>query len=200
MPSSHAPSVNFATKFNAFSAERGTLQARRLLQCLARPTTFLLMALCLLVAPSVWFISRPTARVPPSDFELEGQRPTQVRALRTTGFETATISPAADMIFSPIAGAESVKEPTTATRATPVSLTPVPPTLAPGREENSKHGRHERHSSEVRDYMRSSWKPPVLPVEVFRDVPPEECVRNPLWEKKVDPTDYEFGCEEINVS
>ena len=48
--------------------------------------------------------------------------------------------------------------------------------------------------------MRSSWKPPVLPVEVFRDVPPEECVRNPLWEKKVDPTDYEFGCEEINVS
>lgn len=41
---------------------------------------------------------------------------------------------------------------------------------------------------------------PVLPVETFRDVPPEECLRSPLWNKKVDPSEYEFGCEKINVS
>ncbi|CAM9809401.1 unnamed protein product, partial [Ectocarpus sp. 6 AP-2014] len=43
----------------------------------------------------------------------------------------------------------------------------------------------------------SPWKPPVLPVEVVRDVPPEECLRNPLWDKVVDESSYEFGCDEI---
>eukprot|EP00752_Nemacystus_decipiens_P007117 g6375.t1 len=33
--------------------------------------------------------------------------------------------------------------------------------------------------------------------EVFRDVPPEECLQSPLWRKRVDPSDYEFGCDEI---
>lgn len=39
----------------------------------------------------------------------------------------------------------------------------------------------------------------LLPVEVFRDVPPEECLPSPLWTKQVDPSEYEFGCEEIEV-
>lgn len=43
------------------------------------------------------------------------------------------------------------------------------------------------------------WKPPVLPPEVFREVPPEECSRSELFEKIVDPSDYEFGCDEIEV-
>jgi len=40
----------------------------------------------------------------------------------------------------------------------------------------------------------------VLPVEVFRDVPEAECIPSPLLEKRVDPSTYEFGCDEIQVS
>lgn len=41
--------------------------------------------------------------------------------------------------------------------------------------------------------------PPVLPPEVFREVPPEECSPSSLSEKTVDPSEYEFGCDEIEV-
>ncbi|CAN0085877.1 unnamed protein product, partial [Ectocarpus fasciculatus] len=41
-------------------------------------------------------------------------------------------------------------------------------------------------------------QPAVLPLEVASDVPPEEeCLPSPLCEKRVDPSKYEFGCEEI---
>lgn len=43
------------------------------------------------------------------------------------------------------------------------------------------------------------WKAPVLPPEVFREVPPELCSPSKLTEKIVDPSDYEFGCDEIEV-
>ncbi|CAN0426349.1 unnamed protein product, partial [Ectocarpus sp. 8 AP-2014] len=48
-----------------------------------------------------------------------------------------------------------------------------------------------------------SWKPAVLPLEVAKDAPPdrgEECLPSPLCEKRIDPSKYEFGCEEIEVS
>lgn len=41
----------------------------------------------------------------------------------------------------------------------------------------------------------------MLPAEVVRDVPEEEeCLPSPLWRKRVNPADYEFGCDEIFVS
>lgn len=46
---------------------------------------------------------------------------------------------------------------------------------------------------------RASHRTPELPPEVFREVPAEECLPSPLWEKRVDPSEYEFGCEDIEV-
>ncbi|CAB1119436.1 unnamed protein product [Ectocarpus sp. CCAP 1310/34] len=46
----------------------------------------------------------------------------------------------------------------------------------------------------------SPWKPAVLPLEEAKDAPPdrgEECLPSPLCEKRVDPSKFEFGCEEI---
>ncbi|CAM9808983.1 unnamed protein product [Ectocarpus sp. 6 AP-2014] len=40
----------------------------------------------------------------------------------------------------------------------------------------------------------------VLPLEVAKEAPPdrgEECLPNPLCEKRVDPSKFEFGCDEI---
>lgn len=201
-PASFAPAVNFATKFNAFSAierERGTFHVRCLLQWFTRPTTFVFTALCLLVAPSLWFTSRSTAPAPPFPVKREGRRRAQLlRAPPRNGVWTAVMSPAEEITLPTPAEAERLKEPSTVGRPTKAPQTPVPSALASGRRENRGPGGHSRELRE--DKKKSSRTPPVLPVEVFRDVPPEECVRSPLWEKRVDASKYEFGCEEINVS
>lgn len=58
-----------------------------------------------------------------------------------------------------------------------------------------------RVSNEGRSKLRPGpWKPPVLPPEVFREVPPEECEPSSLTDKIVHPSEYEFGCDEIEVT
>ena len=192
-PSSFAAPANFATKFNAFAAieRRGTgaFQVRCLLQWLTRPRTFVFMTLLLLVVPPLWFASRTAAPSPPP-FAVEK---TQLRASPRNQAEPPAVS-TEERAPSPPAGAGRVKELAPAKRS---KAEPLTPERASGREEDRIHG--ERSGGRREEGKKPSWKPPVLPVEVFRDVPPEECVRSPLWEKKVDPTDYEFGCKEINV-
>lgn len=52
---------------------------------------------------------------------------------------------------------------------------------------------------DVPDEQSRPGEPPVLPPEVFREVPPVECTPSSLLEKVVDPSDYEYGCDEIEV-
>lgn len=79
-------------------------------------------------------------------------------------------------------------------RHQPPTLRPLP--TLPRQEEAEQHA-NERTAAETS--TTPPLKPPALPVEVFREVPPEECLPSPLWEKNVDPAEYEFGCREIEV-
>eukprot|EP00903_Cladosiphon_okamuranus_P005886 g5821.t1 len=184
--------------FNALAAINrgdGRFHARCLLQWLARPGTFVFMAVCLLLAPSLWFASQAREKAPVFRTELEREkgRPT---LLRVPPKKEVGISVVQEIVPRPAAGAERVKE-ATAARATAARTTavPVPPAQPSGREDSKGHRGHRG----LKEYVKPSWQPPVLPMEVFRDVPPDECLRSPLWEKKVDPSEYEFGCDEINA-
>lgn len=71
-------------------------------------------------------------------------------------------------------------------------------------EENRRLTEPQRLAADLDAEGRQSepeppWQPPVLPPEVFREVPSEECAPSELLEKTVDPSDYEFGCDEIEV-
>ena len=204
VPSSFAPPVHFTSQFNAFGAiERGqgAFQVRCLLQWLTKPRTFVFMTLCLLLVPPLWFSSRRSAQAPAAPafpVELRKGRRAQLRAPTGSGIETSSSSTPEELVPPPAVGAKKIRESAAAIdeRPTAAWVTPVPPHRAPGNEGGREDRRHGGRKGET----KPSTRPAVLPVEVFRDVPPEECLRSPLWEKKVDPSDYEFGCDEINVS
>lgn len=70
------------------------------------------------------------------------------------------------------------------------------------------------HSTEEQQFQPPAYSEPVQlrtphqeagsPYKAVKGVnqahhPPLECVRNPLYDQKVDPSQYEFGCDEIKV-
>lgn len=168
-------------------------QPNLLLRWFRRPSIFLLALFCLLIAPSLWFVSRTVAPTPAFVAELEAGRQKKLSGASTKQ-ETVT---AQDELL-PIKGttANSVSEPDRVKVSRQVvSVGKSPPRApqdellvqAPGEQNNT--GNPEK-----------TWETPEMPAEVFRDVPPEECLPSPLWNKRVDPSDYEFGCDEIFVS
>lgn len=209
--SSYAPDFSKRYK-NVARSRRGSVQ-RLVLRWLRTPSTFLLTGFCLLVIPPLWFVSRHAE--PTLDFiaELDGGggkgnlRTSSNERTRRTAVEEESPPAGATVRPLPLPKPERVidQAPTVRVRATaaPPPPPPPPPTAPPAAQEDldKENERIKRkHSEWRRKATMSPWQPPVLPVEVFRDVPPEECLRNPLVEKRVDASDYEFGCEEIYVS
>ena len=209
---------DYSKRFKSLARSRRGSVHRLLFRWLRRPSTFLLTGFCLLVVPPLWFVSRHTE--PTSDF-IVGDLDGGVRNnLRTSSAQetrrTEESSPTEPVrLPPPPPEPERVK---VAARATPVPTPPppLPPPIAPPppptpppqqnldekNEDLDKENERikRKHSEWRRKATMSPWQPPVLPVEVFRDVPPEECLRSPLAEKRVNPSDYEFGCEDIYVS
>lgn len=202
--SSYAPDFSKRYKNNIARSRQGGSVQRFLLRWLRRPSTFLLTGFCLLVIPPLWFVSRHAEPTPDFIPELDGGGKNNLRAPATRETRRTEESPPAETVRLPAAPPEPerVKVPNVAARATAAPPPPPPPPTAPPsqdlRKENERIKR--KHSEWHRKATMSPWRPPVLPVEMFRDVPPEECLRSPLTEKRVNPSDYEFGCEEIYVS
>lgn len=204
------PAPSKPKRHSRFAAKRGSISAgkRPVFRWLRRSNTFLLTAIGLLVAPTLWFMSRTTTpQVPPTAEDERGQ--THLRST-PSGQETgkAVLRPPAEHVNprSPTPGKPEKPgagqqprppPPPPPTQASPKQPPPPPPKEHSGKEKKKKEKKKHRHLGKE---TSSPWKPPVLPAEVFRDVPPEECLPNSLVNKKVDPSVYEFSCEEIEVS
>ena len=205
--SSHAP--DFSKRYKTVArSRRGSVQ-RLVLRWLRRPSTFLLTGFCLLVIPPLWFVSRHAEPTPEFIPELDGGGKGNLRTPSNEGSRRTEEAPPAETDRPlPLPKADTVEVATARIRATaappPPPPPPPPPTVPPVAAQEDLDKENERikrkHSEWRRKATMSPWQPPVLPVEVFRDVPPEECLRNPLTEKRVDSSDYEFGCEDIYVS
>lgn len=116
-PPSFAPPVHFTSQLNALAALKrgnGRFQARHLFQLLTR-STFVFMALCLLLAPSLWF-SSPTTDPSPAfraELELEQGKRTLLRVPSRNGVGTSV---AEETVPPPAVGV--LRVPTAEERAT----------------------------------------------------------------------------------
>ena len=175
---------------------RAIFSERRLLaEWLRRPSVFLLALFCLLVAPPLWFVSRTDAPTPAFIAELEGERP---RLPRASSQHQQTAKKIED--FPPIIeGTPRPREPAERVKSASGGVDINPSSLRVTHDELLAQPSDQRES--LGHSERTSEAPVVtLPAEVFRDVPAQECLQSPLWRKRVDPSDYEFGCDDIYVS
>lgn len=180
------PAVGFP-KRHKYSNNKGNFRRHQVLfRWLRRPSAFLVVTFCLLVTPPLWFVSRTAVPVPAFVAELEGGRTKLLRA------SSRKQVPSIEAGIPPVPARH--QEPEEGVRVPSERVGHEAPTPLRASEEKNT-GRMEWRRATL-----SPWKPPVLPAEVFRDVPEEECIPSPLLRKKVNPSDYEFGCEEIYVS
>lgn len=152
---------------------------------------------CLLVAPPLWFVSRHAQPIPDFVAELEGAR----QKLRRASSQQETVA-TEDLLSIESAPSPARPEPERVSSELVQGGAPTP--LIPQDELQDQPSDDRKIMAGIPETSETaalpSWEPPVLPAEVFRDVPPEECLQSPLWTKSVNPSDYEFGCDEILVS
>lgn len=166
-------------------------ERRLLAEWLRRPSIFLLALFCLLVAPPLWVVSRTGAPTPAFIAELEGGRP---RLPRASSQHQQTATKIED--FPPIEDTPRPREPERVKSSSGVDINPSSLRVTHDELLAQPSDRESLGHSE-----RTSEAPVVtLPAEVFRDVPAQECLQSPLWRQRVDPSDYEFGCDDIYVS
>lgn len=178
---------------------KAIFSGRRLLaEWCRRSSVFLLLVLfCLLVAPPLWFVSRAVAPTPAFIADLDGGRQKLPRA-SWQHHQTVTTED-----LPPIDDIPRPPEPERAKLFDSGVVDVEAPSPRVPQDELAQASSDEREQeNDVGHPERASETPAaaVLPAEVFRDVPPEECLQSPLWRKRVDPSDYEFGCDEIYVS